>query len=121
MRSTKAGFTTLLTVLLLLSSMGGVLAGPKTKGQAAPGRYKKTSDDLDAAVLRYPNKKVRVIVQTTGAPPQSLASSISSRGGSVKRSYRNLKALAVEVPANAVNALTSNSDVKFVSLDRSTQ
>jgi serine protease AprX len=123
MRSRKSAFHFLLPILLLFPSIAGLHIGRSfnSSAQAAGASHKKISDDLQGTIGKEPNKKVKIIVQTDAGPSTALVSSIGSSGGNVRRSYKNLNAVAVEIPAKAVEALASRKDIKFVSLDAATQ
>lgn len=92
-----------------------------TKVYAAGAVPKKISDYLQDTISKDPNKRLKVIIQTSAAPSRGLASSVGNLGGSLKKSYRNLNAIAIEIPANAVEALASRKDIKFASLDATTR
>jgi serine protease AprX len=123
MRSKKIVFNSLLASLLLLSSMAGALPGRRFVASAQSAREipKKISEDLQGAISKDSNKKLKVIIQTYMAPSKGLASSISGSGGNIRKSYRNLNAAVVEMPAKAIEALASRKDIKFASLDASTR
>src|ERR1051325_8052526 len=123
MRSKKIVFSSLLTILLLLSSMAGLVPSHRLIASAQSFKLipKKISEDLLGTISKDPNKKLKVIIQTYAAPSRAFASSVSSSGGDVKKSYRNLNAVAVEMPAKAIEALTSRKDIKFASIDAATR
>jgi subtilisin family serine protease len=103
--------------------MAGIMPGRtfNARIQAAEAGLKKISDDLQGTISRDPNKKIKVILQTYAAPSRGFASSIGYSGGNVKKSYRNLDAVVVEIPAKAVESLASRKDIKFASLDATTR
>src|SRR5215216_6733011 len=119
----KMAFSFLLAILLLLSSIAGTHLGRSfnTSVLAAGASSKKISDDLKNAISKDPNKKLKVIVQTNAPPSRGLVSTVGISGGNVKKSYRNLNAVTIEIPAKAVEALSLSKDIKFVSLDAATR
>ena len=123
MISRKMALSFLLATLLLLSSIAGTHLGRSftTSALAAGASSKKISDDLRNTINKDPNKKLKVIVQTNAPPSKGLVSSVNVSGGNVKKSYRNLNAVTIEIPAKAVESLSSAKDIKFVSLDATTR
>ncbi|MFP5264345.1 MAG: S8 family peptidase [Blastocatellia bacterium] len=123
MRSRKILFNSLPALVLLSALMAGVTPERvfRASAQAAGPDARKLSDDLRATVGKDPNKRLKVIIQTNAAPSRALVYSVGNSGGSVKKSYRNLNAIAVEIPAKAVEALASRKDIKFASLDATTR
>jgi serine protease AprX len=123
MISRKIVFSFLLTTLLLLSSFAGLHLGRSfdTSVHAGGVTPKKLSDDLRNAISKDPDKKLKVIVQTNAPPSRGLVSSVGISGGNIKKSYRNLNAVSIEIPAKAVEALSLSKDIKFVSLDATTR
>ncbi|HEX8087965.1 MAG TPA: hypothetical protein VF762_03885, partial [Blastocatellia bacterium] len=123
MRSRKILFNFLPALVLLSSLMAGVLPERvfNASAHAAGADPKKLSNDLRGTIGKDPNKKLKVIIQTNAAPSSALVSSVGNSGGSVKKSYRKLNAIAIEIPAKAVEALASRKDIKFASLDATTR
>lgn len=113
----------MLTILLLSSLTADMIPGRafNATAEAAEAAPKKISDDLQGTIRRDPNKKLKVIIQTYAAPSRGFASSIGNTGGSVKKSFRNLNAVVIDISAKEVESLTSRKDVKFASLDATTR
>ena len=123
MISRKMAFSFLLVTLLLLSSIADLHHTRlfDTSVHAAGAGIKKISDNLESTIGKDPDKKLKVIVQTNAPPSRGLVSSIGAFGARIKKRYRNLNAMSVEIEARAVVSLASNRDVKFVSFDATTQ
>ena len=123
MRTRKILFNCLLTILLMSSLMAGIIPGRAFDASvhAAGATPKKISDDLQGTISKDPNKRLKVIIQTNAAPSRTLVSSVSSSGGNIKKSYRNLNAVAIEIPAKSIEALVSCKDIKYASLDLTTR
>jgi subtilisin family serine protease len=86
--------------------------------------HKKVSDDL----LDESGKRVRqgrgqelipVIIQTPDT--NTLPSTLGKMGGRINRSFRKLRAMSAQLPAQAVAALASRADISYISADRQTQ
>ena len=76
----------------------------------------KLSDELKAKARK--KEKVRVIVQTAGAPSDELMAEVTGKGGAVKSRLEHVRAAAVEVSGTELEALANRPDVTFVSPDR---
>ncbi|HVG21406.1 MAG TPA: S8 family peptidase [Blastocatellia bacterium] len=123
MRSRKILFNFLPIPLLLSSLIAGIIPDRVFNAgvYAAGAVSKKISDDLQGTISKDPDKKLKVIIQTNAAPSRGLASSVGYSGGNVKKAYRNFDAIAIEIPAKAVESLASRKDIKFASLDAPTR
>src|SRR5262249_58842774 len=90
------------------------LAEPTTGSKVSPG----LSDKLGKA---DPSERVSVIIQTRGIPSRALVNAANNEGGNVRRTFKNVDDVVVDLPAAAVAALANRSDVRYMSFDEPTQ
>src|SRR5438309_10910608 len=114
----------LIAALLLVPYIAGIPFGqsfaPKVFAQS--NAASKISVDLrDKLSHSGPQDRVQVIIQTPAAASSGLLKAARSANGIVSRSYANINALALELPASAVAALANRPDVRYVSADRTTK
>jgi subtilisin family serine protease len=62
----------------------------------------------------------RVIFQTPGGPSAALLAQIKAYGGKVKRRYKNVNEITVQIPACTATLLGARTDVDYVSMERMT-
>jgi subtilisin family serine protease len=86
-----------------------------------PGHSPSQDSSSGKADVEAKQDRIPVIIQTSAAPAFGFLSAARTLGGSVSRTYRNFNQVALELPAAAVAALASRSDVKYVSVDRPTE
>jgi len=122
MKITKTALSLLLIAILYLSLLTGIpfgsLMGPQVE---AAGKRNKISKDLDEKIKKNSSGSAQVIIITSSAPGGALKDAIRNSGGSLKRSFNKVKALAASLPVSEVSALAARSDVIYVSADRPTQ
>src|SRR5215216_1006626 len=115
----------LLSALLIFSALAIIPVSPRpdntVAAQSVEALGKKFSPDLDDKVSEDPSKLISVIIQTPSVPSGGLLSSLSRSKGITMRSFRNVNALAVQLPAAAIEALSRRLDVEYISLDKPTQ
>ncbi|MDQ3817691.1 MAG: S8 family serine peptidase, partial [Acidobacteriota bacterium] len=113
----------LVCLAILLSLNMGIIVSGAPAPQNNKGKVvtpAKISADLHKAV-KGPNadaKSVNVIIQLSAPASGPLKALLNSSGVHVKGSYKNLRMLAVEMPANVVEQLAVFSEVDYVSPDR---
>jgi hypothetical protein len=83
-------------------------------GQAAPGQDKKVSDVLAERAQANPAGKLDVIVSFRTPPGLLDKNDIGFLGGNVKRHFRSLPAVALSLPAPAVESLARRPNVTWV-------
>ncbi|HVG18502.1 MAG TPA: S8 family peptidase [Blastocatellia bacterium] len=115
----------LLCALLTFSSLAVIPSGPQphsiVSAQSNRPIARKFSPDLEDKISKNPSERVSVLIQTSTNPSSGLLSSLSRSGGITLRAFRNVHAMAVELPAAAVDALSRRLDVDYISLDKPTQ
>jgi serine protease AprX len=91
---------------------------PEAVVLAVPTSDSKISDDLKDKINKGTTDKVPVIIQAKGEQLSELLSAIGYSGGAIGRRYKNINAVAVKIPAQAIAALSSRPDVVYICLDR---
>src|SRR5271169_4409557 len=79
------------------------------------GQGRRMSRDLQVTNSSIP---VDVIVQFQHVPTQLQRQRVFSRGGTLRREMKFIKAGAFRMPANAVSALAQDPEVAYISPDR---
>src|SRR5437016_8270206 len=106
---------------LLLSLSGGLMVGDHARAQST-AKPAKVSSDLSAKAHSLTNTDtIKVIVQLRAPMSSSLNSLLNSNGVHVRKTFQNLGAHAVEMPASIVDAVAAFDEVSYVSFDRPTQ
>src|SRR5437870_5117177 len=106
---------------LALSLSGGIMVGDHARAQST-AKPAKVSSDLSAKAHSLTNTDtVKVIVQLRAPMSSSLNSLLNSNGVHVRKTFQNLGAHAVEMPASIVDTVAAFNEVSFVSFDRPTQ
>ena len=110
----------LLLVSFLLSSQHFFTRS--SKAQALLKLRPKVSADLFEFASRAPsNARIRAIVQFNGDPGSAFDLFLLDNSGNATATFQNLNARAVDVPADAVDALASRPEVSTISPDRAAQ
>jgi len=125
----RSVLTVLTAVLLVFSfTMAGLpTANRSVKADSKENKSRRStmSPDLEDQIVRSPNDPVRVIIDTKSSTNSSafgkLLARVATMGGVVLRNLNNGKSVSVEISARAVQALSTDNAVKFISLDRTTQ
>src|SRR5437660_10892328 len=121
----RSRVVTWLTFLSLAASLclPGIMVGERASAAPKESKQgKKFSSDLDdKAHGPKRNDTVKVILQLDAAMSGGLNSLLNSNGVHLKKTFQNLGAHAVEMPASVVDALAAFDEVAYVSLDRATQ
>lgn len=81
----------------------------------------KIADELQELLDKSPEANVSVIIQGASYQMKGVSTAIQKSRGAVQKSFKNINALAVRMPAHAVAALANLPDVKFLSLDKPTE
>src|SRR5437764_901739 len=81
-------------------------------------RDKVSSDLRERMRSAAANDRVSVIIQFEGDADATFETDVTDHAGSVKITYRQLNARAIDLPAKAVDALANRPDVTVISLDR---
>src|SRR6476620_9854015 len=120
--------TWLTCLSLLISLCGGIMvtssAGAKSgqKDGQKPKQGRRVSSDLvEKAHGRKSSDTVKVILQLDDTMSAELSTLLQSNGVRVRKSFNNLKAHAIDMPANLVETGASFPEVSYVSLDRPTR
>ena len=66
-----------------------------------------------------PASKVDVIIQWSTPPGQTQHNQVIELGGILKHSFSKINAAAYTIPPNALDALSQNPEIIYISLDRS--
>ena len=112
---------TCVAVLLSVCLSPGIMVGNRAKAQST-AKPAKVSSDLSAKAHSLTNTDtVKVIVQLCAPMSSSLNSLLNSNGVHVRKTFQNLGAHAVEMPASIVDSVAAFDEVSFVSFDRPTQ
>src|SRR5689334_22489304 len=90
---------------------GGLLAG------ALYAKHPKVSPDLDDQ-LNQTNGSVDVIVQYQSDPSQAEISAVIGTGAKLKEHFNRFRAVSFTVPAGAIDAVSSDPNVTYISPDR---
>jgi hypothetical protein len=107
----------LLAYLAVLAAVVSALMWPyATAVRAQSNGKQKVSADLRQKLSSA--SKVNVVVKSAGAWSRTLDDAVKSNNGTVTKSFANFPLRAVSLPAAAVDALASRSDVGYVALDR---
>src|SRR5437660_6363750 len=77
----------------------------------------KISSDLARQIRTNPGARAKVIIQLNQRP-SSFDSLLTTFGGSISRRLNNLNVSVVDLPLNAIEALTARDEVRFISPDR---
>jgi serine protease AprX len=101
----------LATVLALTLSFSPALA-------AKGGKAAIASDLQDKARKESPSNRVRVLVNLGGGDPLAIADTINQLGGEVRKHFRNVGVMVVELPLGAVGALAAIEGLDYVAPDR---
>jgi len=98
---------TCVAVLLSLCLSPGIMVGDHARAQSL-GQPAKVSSDLSAKAHSLTNSdKVKVIVQLRAPMSSSLNSFLNSNGVHVRKTFQNLSAHAVEMPASLVDSVAA--------------
>src|SRR2546423_11535514 len=117
-RFAAAGLALSLCLGILMSGIHGTWtqAAPKHGGRAHGA---KLAADLQRTLKDGSHDgRVRVIVEPAGAWSGGLDSELKQQGASVKGSFKNFAARAVEIKADDVEKLAERDDVAYVTPDR---
>ncbi len=100
-----------------LAMLACLFAGDAARAQSVASA--KISPDLSARLKKSEGgKRVNTIVQFNRTPGRLLETLLLNLGGKVTLKLRNLNINAVSLPPQAVEALASRDEVRYVSLDR---
>jgi serine protease AprX len=100
----------LLRVLIGALCVAGLIGAPARAGSLSP--------DLQQIARRGGAQRVRVIVQTNGAPSTAALGEVTRAGGRNRRLHRAIRGFSVELPPKAVERLAKRADIRRISLDR---
>src|SRR5437762_2322343 len=78
----------------------------------------KISSDLARQIRTNPGARAKVIIQLNQRPSSLFDSLLTTFGGSISRRLINLNVSVVDLPLNAIEALTARDEVRFISPDR---
>ncbi len=114
----------LLIISLLAASSPGPLTGDVARADSrssnSNSRGSKVSGDLRQRIEDSAEDRIPVIIQTIGRPSNDLLRLLGIRGR-VRRSYRNIEAIAIELPPSVVDEVADHHDVEYISFDLPTQ
>src|SRR5205807_4836526 len=120
--SLKAMSRIVMAIMLVLSHMAAIpFLDLSSKAVAQSNSSSKLSADLRDKMNRSgPQDRIQVILRTPAAPSKQLIGAAKS-SGSVARTFQNINAITLNLPAQAIAALAARSDVNYVSIDRPTK
>ena len=101
----------LATALALALSFSPVLA-------AKGGKAGVASDLQEKVQKESPSNSVRVLVNLNGGDPLAVAGKIKELGGRVRRHFRNVGVMVVDLPLGAVDSLAQIEGLDYVAPDR---
>src|SRR5205085_12331950 len=78
----------------------------------------KLSSDLAHQIRTNQGARAKVIIQLNQRPSSLLDSLLTTFGGSISQRLSNLNVSVVDLPLNAIEALTARDEVRFISPDR---
>src|SRR5438105_8796613 len=112
----------LMVALVFALSIASVSFTPRgTTGVRAASSNPKISVDLQSTINSGMTNQVSVIIRTPTAPTSTLSSAVTGSGGAIKKKYKKIYALAVQLPPSAVANIAARTDVTYVALDRKMQ
>ena len=120
----RSPLMTLLTCFALLVSLsGGIMVTDRAGAQSlSPGKSSKGSSDVREKAHSVTNTDtIKVIVQLRAPMSSSLNSLLNSNGVHIRKTFQELGAHSVEMPASTFDAVAAFDEVAYVSLDRPTQ
>ncbi len=101
----------LLAVFFLASSFAPALAASNHKAGVA--------SDLQEEIQKgSPSSRVRLVVSLRGADPLYVAGKVQELGGEVRRHFRNVDEMALELPLGSVTALSEIEGLDYIAPDR---
>src|ERR1043166_1846317 len=107
---------------LIVSLSAGIMVADNAQAQTLGSGKLKGSSDLSKKAHSLTNSDfVKVIVQLRAPMSSSLNSLLNSNGVHVRKSFNNLGAHMVEMPAALFDTVAGFDEVAFVSYDRPTQ
>src|SRR5919112_874212 len=108
--------------IALLATLSAIVTALSWRGApTAHAQLSATGRDKVSADLRQKMSgggKLNVVMKAAGSWGKTLDDAVKSNNGSVTKSYSNFPVRSVSLPAAAVNALASRSDVDYLALDR---
>ena len=111
--------TRFIIFLLLTCLCVGPLTSGNTMAQTGSAAKSKISPDLRERVRNARSgERVNVIIQSNGTWNRTLDSLLKNYGGRITRQFQNINPRVVNLPAGAVESLTTRSEVRYISLDR---
>lgn len=119
----RSRLLTLLTSFALLVTLsGGIMVADRASAQSLGSGKTKGSSDVQSKAHSVSNSEtIKVIVQLRAPISSSLNSLLNSNGVHVRKTFQNLGAYVVEMPASIFDAVAAFDEVAYVSLDRPTQ
>ena len=109
-------------IFLLLMAVGLVTGLPLTeppKAESKSAPFSKLAPDLIQQVRsQRGGSRASVVVQFNKVPPPQIDALLTNYGATVKRRFSRLNTRAMELPLNAVEALASRNEVRYISPDR---
>ena len=78
----------------------------------------KISSDLARQIRTNPGARAKVIIQLNQRPSSLFDSLLTTFGGAISRRLNSLNVSVVDLPLNAIEALTARDEVRFISPDR---
>src|SRR2546423_5210359 len=109
----------LTSILLFATSLS--LCSPASRSghaKAQPSSPTKISSDLARQIRTNPGARAKVIIQLNQRPSSLFDSLLTRFGGTISRKLNNLNASIVDLPLNAIEALTARDEIRFISPDR---
>jgi hypothetical protein len=120
-RIKRSRLTTWLTCLSLILSLSGGIMVADHAGAQSSSKPKGSSDLIAKAHSVTNTDTVKVILQLRAPMSSDLNSLLNSNGVHIRKTFNNLGAHLVEMPASLMDTVAGFSEVAYVSLDRPTQ
>jgi serine protease AprX len=109
----------LLTSCLLLMILGGFNLLPQRMGtRAQAAGHSKISPDLEEKINGEGNNMIPVIFTTQGESNTALETDLPRWRGALKKVFKNVNGMSVNLPANVIAGFAARSDVAYIALDR---
>jgi serine protease AprX len=119
-RNNRHGFGGLLrgAAFSLIAILLIALAGSPALA-ARGGRWKVISQDLREKLNNgSPSDRVRLVISLNGADPVFVAARVEALGGKVRKHFKNVDEMSLELPLGSVPALSDIDGVDYIAPDR---
>src|SRR5438876_5561135 len=119
MRFIRSGDSKRFAILLVLVCVGVWFPNNGARAQNKPKLPSKVSPDLSQRVRRgQRGDRVNAIIQFNDRPTARMDAVLLNCDATAALTFRNFNARVISLPAEAVEALAAQSEVKYISLDK---